>query len=96
MQCSVCGERTWNEYCSNACKQKAYRLRKKQKKLAEKETVNMEVYDHVDKILEMTHYESRDSYSAQLWALVDSIDSLQTKLDVLIAIQVGMLASGCI
>lgn len=52
MNCSVCGNPTYNLYCSSACKQKAYRARKKQEEKAKSMTMTINekiVYDEMTK-----------------------------------------------
>lgn len=45
-KCTICGQEYYDEgryyqlYCSNACKQKAYRIRKIQEKKAKQQTLN--------------------------------------------------------
>lgn len=52
MRCSVCNHPTYNLYCSPACKQKAYRARKKQKEIAKSMTMTINeklIYDEMTK-----------------------------------------------
>lgn len=83
MQCQVCGERTWNQYCSNACKQKAYRQRKKQQKLAEKETVHMDVFATADALIADFPEDMRDGFSSLLWKNIDMLDLPEQQLSIL-------------
>lgn len=50
--CAVCGK-PWphSTYCSKACKQKAYRQRKKQQKQSAAATIDMETYQMQERII---------------------------------------------
>ena len=54
MSCVVCGKKTKNMYCSNACSQRAYRMRKSKKP----STVTLNYRDKGKLITELAKYQS--------------------------------------
>lgn len=70
-------------YCSPACKQRAYRRRKKQADKSKALTRSMDVYMSVDNIMSEIHDTCTDSFNNRLWSLLDTISTEKAKHETL-------------
>nr|CRY97923.1 hypothetical protein [uncultured prokaryote] len=87
-RCHFCDEEytvssgKYSMYCSNACKQKAYRARLAKQKKAREEMRDIIVYGKVDQLLEIIPVENRDSVSEMLWKVFDKIKDPDVQIAV--------------
>lgn len=97
--CSNCGKlfmTVRGSYCSSACRQMAYRERKKQMKTARANTRSMDLYMMVDELMTHIHYESKDLFNAKLWSLLDRTDTNKQKIELVSLVRHAVMVSGCI
>lgn len=97
--CSNCGKifiTVRGSYCSDACRMRAYRERKKQMESAKMKTNSMDVFMMVDELMTHIHVESRELFNSRLWHSLDVTIGDKKKIELLSLVRHAVMVSGCI